>query len=81
MLLQQAPAQAPIVVDVIRQPEVTPAISYGGVLLSAVTMVGLILLAAVAVGMLVGGVFIFFRKRSDARSQTPPEPTHVRLQI
>lgn len=81
MLLQQAPAQAPIVVDVIRQPEATPAISYGGVLLSAVTMVGLILVAAIVVGLLVGGVFIVVSRRRDARAQTPAEPSHVRLRI
>lgn len=81
MLLQQVPEKAPIVVDMVRQPEATPGISYGGVLLSAVTAVGLILLAAVLVGLLVGGVFIFFRKRRDARAQAPAEPSHVRLQI
>jgi hypothetical protein len=47
LLLQKAP----IVVEVVKQPPATPSISYGSVLLSAVALVGVILLASLLVGV------------------------------
>ena len=57
LLLQKAP----IVVEVVKQPAPTPSISYGSVLLSAVALVGVILLASVLVGVAVGGIFIYLK--------------------
>ena len=70
----------PIVIEVVRQPPVTPEISYGGVLASAVGLVGVILLAALVVGVVVGGGIIWLKKRQDA-SDRPDEESHVRLRI
>jgi hypothetical protein len=72
--------KAPIVVDVIKQPPVTPEISYGSVLLSAVVLVGVILGASLVVGVLVGGVFIFLKKRYNLWAP-PTDPGHQRLRI
>ena len=55
--------QNPIVVEVVKQPPITPEISYGGVLLSALGVVGVILLAGVIVGVIVGGIIVWRRKR------------------
>jgi len=56
--------QNPVVVDVVTQPPVTPEISYGGMLLSALGVVGVILLAGLVVGIIVGGVIVWRRKRT-----------------
>ena len=77
--MQQQPGA--IVVEVVKQPPPTPEISYGSVLLSAVNLVGLILVAALLMGALVGGIIIWRRKRDEARNQQVGEPTHVRLRI
>ncbi len=71
--------QNPIVVEVVKQPPVTPEISYGGILASALGLVGVVLLAALIVGALVGGGIIWFKKR-HAKAE-PSNPTHVRLRI
>ena len=63
-LLQQP--QAPIVVTVDPQPAVTPPISYGGMLLSALGLVGVIVVAALIVGGLIGAVIIWRKKRQEA---------------
>ena len=76
LLLQKAP----IVVDVIKQPPVTPEISYGSVLLSAVVLVGVILAASVIVGILVGATFIYLKKRYNLWAP-PTDPGHARLRI
>ena len=62
-LLQQ---QQPIVVNVEPQPPVSPSISYGGMLLSALGLVGVIVLAAFLVGGILGAVIIWRKKREDA---------------
>jgi hypothetical protein len=77
LLLQK---NAPIVVDVVKQPPPTPSISYGSVLLSAVVLVGVILLASAIVGVLVGGLFIFLKKRFNLWAP-PTDPGHARLRI
>jgi uncharacterized membrane protein YqhA len=76
LLLQNAP----IVVDVVKQPPATPSISYGSVLLSAVALVGVILLASLLVGVAVGGIFIFLKKRFNLWAP-PTDPGHARLRI
>ena len=77
MLLLQ---QNPIVVEVTRQPTPTPEISYVGILGTAGLMVIVILLAAFAVGGLIGGIVIWRKKQREARS-APDEPSLVRLKI
>ena len=72
--------QQPIVVNVDPPPPATPSISYGGMLLSALGLVGLIVLAAFIVGGIVGAVIIWRQKRADA-SAPPTDPGHQRLRI
>ena len=76
MLLQP---QNPIVVDVIKQPPITPEISYGSVLLSAVGVVGVVVLAGILVGVIIGGVIIWRKKRREAID--PVDHTHVKLRL
>ena len=72
--------KAPIVVDVVKQPPATPSISYGSVLLSAVVLVGVILVASMLVGVVVGGIFIYLKKRFNLWAP-PTDPGHARLRI
>jgi hypothetical protein len=71
----------PIVVEVGKQPPLTPEISYGSVLMSAITLVGVILVAALLIGAVVGGVIILRKRRREARGENLSDPTHVRLRI
>jgi hypothetical protein len=71
--------QNPIVVEVVKQPPVTPEISYGSVLLSALGVVGVLLLAGVVVGLIVGGMIIWRKKQRDAIE--PVDHSHVKLHI
>ena len=71
--------QNPIVVEVVRQPPITPEISYGGVLLSAMGVVGVILLTAAVVGLVAGFVIIYVKRRREAA--TAPGTSHIRLRI
>jgi hypothetical protein len=75
-LLQQP--QSPIVVDVDPQPAVTPSISYGGMLLSALGLVVVIVVAAFVIGGLVGAAIIWRKRRADALAP-PTDPGHQRL--
>ena len=75
--LLQPPPQ-PIVVNVEPQPAVTPPVSYGGMLLSAIGLVGVIMLAAFIVGGVIGAVIIWRKKRQDALA-APIDPGHQRL--
>ena len=50
--------QNPIVVEVTRQPPITPEISYGSILASAALMAVAILVAAALVGGVVGAIII-----------------------
>ena len=72
--------QNPIVVEVTRQPPVTPEISYGSVLGSAALMAVAILAAAAVVGAAVGAVIIYLKKRREASTDSTA-PSHVRLRI
>lgn len=76
MLLQP---QNPIVVEVVKQPPITPEISYGSVLLSAVGVVGVVLLAGIIVGLLIGGAVIWRKKRREAID--PVDHSHVKLRL
>lgn len=73
--MQPAP---PIVVDVIKQPPVTPELGVADVVLGAVGLTGAIMIGAVVVGLLVGLVVVFI-KRSRERADVPPESSHARL--
>ena len=71
-------APPPIIVDVIKQPPITPELGMGDVVLGAVGLTGAIMLAAVLVGLLVGGVFVLFKRmREGSRSST--DTGHARL--
>ena len=72
--------QNPIVVEVLRQPPLTPEISYGSVLGSAIGLVGVIAISAAIVGLVIGGGFVWFKKRQE-REGRPNDPTHVRLRL
>jgi hypothetical protein len=72
--------QSPIVVNVVKQPPVTPEIGMADVVLSAIGLTGVIMLAAAIAGLLVGGIFIWIRKKRDA-SEPPTDPGHATLQI
>lgn len=69
----------PIVVEVIRQPPVTPEISYGGVLLSALGVVGVILATAALVGVIAGYVIITVKRRREG--DEPQTSSHIRLRL
>ncbi len=71
--------QNPIVVDVIKQPPITPEISYGSVLLSAVGVIGVVLLAGIVVGLIVGGTIVWRKRRHEATD--PVDHSHVTLHI
>jgi hypothetical protein len=75
MLLQPRP---PIVVDVVKQPPVAPEITMGDVVLGAIGLTGVIMICALAAGLLVGGVFIWIKRMRDA-SAPPTDPGHSRL--
>lgn len=72
--------QNPIVVEMVRQPPVTPEISYGSVLASAALMAVSVFAAAMLVGAVIGGVIIW-RKRQQEKTSDVAAPSHVRLQI
>ena len=58
-------AQPPIVVDVVKQPPVAPEITMGDVVLGAVGLTGIIMICALLAGLLVGAVFIAFKRKRD----------------
>ena len=74
LLLQQ-----PIVVD-LPQPEETAQITYTEVILSAFGVAGVFMLIAALVGITVGAVIVYRKKRREATA--PDEGTdHIRLRI
>lgn len=59
----------------------TPDMSYGGILLSAVGLVGVVLLAGLVVGVVAGALFISWRRR-QARDLPDGAPSDaVRLNL
>jgi hypothetical protein len=68
----------PIVVEVIKQPPITPEITMADVVVGAVGLTGLIMILALVVGLTVGAVFIWVKRRQDADAP-PTDPGHARL--
>ena len=63
--------QAPIVVDTVNQPLITPEIGMAEVVLSAAGMAGIIMALALLGGLLIGVCIIFLRKsRSSSEAMT-----------
>ena len=71
--------QNPILVEVVKQPPITPEISYGSVLLSALGVVGVLVLCGIIVGMIVGGTIIWRKRRREATESV--DHSHVTLHI
>ena len=71
--------QEPIVVEVVKQPPITPEISYGSVLLSAVGVVGILFFGGILVGVLVGAAIIWRKKKHEATD--PVDHTHIKLRL
>jgi hypothetical protein len=69
----------PIVVEVVQQPPITPEISYGSVLLSALGVVGVLLVGGIVMGLIVGGTIIWRKRRREATE--PVDHSHVTLHI
>ena len=80
MQQQAQQPQNPVVIEVTRQPEPTPEISYVGLLGSAGTLAILIFLAALAFGAIVGGVIVW-RKKQMEKGADVAGPSHTRLQF
>jgi hypothetical protein len=72
--------QNPIVVDVVKQPPVSPEITMADVVVAAIGLTGVIMLLALLAGFLVGGTIIFVKRRRDAAAP-PTDPGHARLRI
>ncbi len=72
--------QNPIVVEVLKQPPVARPITVGDVVLGAMGLSGLIMVAAAVVGLLVGAIVIFIKRRRDAVAP-PTDPGHAKLRI
>jgi hypothetical protein len=72
--------QKPIVVEVLKQPPVTPEITMGEVILSAVGLIGAIMLASIIAGLLVGAVIVYRKRQADAVAG-PTDPGHAKLRI
>jgi hypothetical protein len=70
----------PIVVDVVKQPPITPEITMADVVVSAVGLTGVIMILALLAGLTVGAVFIWFKRRQDAAAP-PTDPGHARLRM
>ena len=71
--------QEPIIVDVLKQPTITPDISVN-VVLGMFQVAGVFLLAAGIGSLLAGAVLVWIRRRRDA-SATSADSSHVRLGI
>ena len=72
----------PIVVEVIRQPEVTRDVSVDAVL-GMFALAGVFILIAIVGGLVVGGIYVWIRRKQDASapSSDTPVTSHVKLQI
>ena len=75
MLLQSNP----IVVEVVKQPPITPEISYGSVLASAVGVVGILFFGGILVGLIIGAAIIWRKKKHEATD--PVDHTHIKLRL
>ena len=77
MFLQQPPS--PIVVEVLKQPPITREINMGDVVLGAVGLTGTVMIAALSVGLIVGGLFVFYRKSREGATPRNTNPGHAIL--
>jgi hypothetical protein len=69
----------PIVVEMVKQPPITPEISYGSVLASALGVVGVVFIAGIIVGIVVGATIIWRKRQREAID--PVDHSHVTLHI
>lgn len=58
---------------------VTPDVSYGGILLSAVGIVGVVVLAGLLVGAVAGVLFIQYRRRRVERDDPSTKAVELKL--
>jgi hypothetical protein len=72
--------QQPIVVDVIKQPTPTQDISIDYVITMFQTA-GVFLLMAAVGGLIVGAIFVAFRRFREAAAPATNETDHVKLRI
>lgn len=72
--------QAPIVVEVLKQPEPTRDISIDYIIAMFATA-GIVLLVAAVGGLVAGAIFIGIRRLRDASAPPNNETEHVRLRI
>jgi hypothetical protein len=72
--------QAPIVVDVVKQPPLTEEITMADVIVSAFGLTGVIMLSALLAGVIVGAIFIWIKRVRDAAAP-PTDPGHSQLRI
>ena len=73
--------QNPIVVEVAKQPPITPEIIYPQVIVGAIGVAGLIMVLAALAGLVTGGIIIYLKKRAEAAATGPIETDHARLRI
>jgi hypothetical protein len=71
--------QAPIVVDVVKQPPVAQEITMGDVVLGAVGLTGVIMILALTVGLVVGAVFIILKRRRETAASHNPGSEILRM--
>ena len=71
--------QNPIVVEMVKQPPITPEISYGSVLASALGVVGVVFIAGIIVGIVVGATIVWRKRQREATD--PVDHSHVTLHI
>ena len=76
----QTVLQTPHIIDLVKQPPVTPEITYPQVILGAVGVTGVIMLLAALAGILAGALIIYFKKRAAAGA-TSNDTDHARLRI
>ncbi len=77
--MQPSPTD-PIVVEVIKQPPITPELTMGDVVLGAVGFTGAVMIAAAVAGLLAGALFIWFRRRRNQAIEFT-DPGHARFRI
>jgi hypothetical protein len=72
--------QAPVVVDVMRQPQATPDISIQYIV-TMFASAGVFLLIAAVGGLIAGAIFVAIRRMQEASAPPTSDTSHVRLRI